>query len=133
MSKETPANYTAAQVAILVALAAAQPDGKLSLETVKPLENDPRMNTADGKSRNYRSILAKINREGIPYRGKVAVSKTGEPVVKKSDLVARIAAIVSGNMEGLDKAPKAALVAIASFVEGAAEAETVEGSEAANG
>lgn len=118
MSKET-ANYTVAQVAILTALAAAQPDGKLSLDLVKPLESDPRMNDADGNARNYRSIIAKINREGIPYSRKVVTSKDGSPVTKKTDLVGRIAAIVSGNLDGLDNAPKAALVAIAGFVEAA--------------
>lgn len=120
------ANYSVSQVAIIQAAsdAAVANGSKLDLDAAKTLASDPRMNVDDGKgdARGYRSILAKITRMGLPYARKEPVSKDGSPVTKKGDLVARINAIVAGNLDGLDKAPKPALVAIAAYVEAAAEA-----------
>lgn len=62
-----------------------------------------------------RSVVAKIVRMEVGYQSKQPVSKTGEPVMSKTKLVEQISAIVEGNLEGLDKAPKAALKAIAAF------------------
>ncbi|TAK59454.1 hypothetical protein [Methylobacter sp.] len=114
---KTP-SYSAVQEALILA---AIGDGKGSISIAEKLAADPAMNEADGTPRKVRSIIAKMTRMGVPYERKAPVTKTGEPVTKKTDLVDRIAAIVSGNLDGLDKAPKPALQAIAAFVEQAAE------------
>jgi hypothetical protein len=112
---KTP-NYTAAQEAMIVAASEA---GPLNLDVAKSLAADPAMNTADGEARNYRSIVAKISRMGLTYDRKVAVSKDGSPITKKSDLVTRIATLAGVNaakLEGMDKSPKGALeVIVAAF------------------
>lgn len=56
-----------------------------------------------------RSVIAKITRMGLAYQRKQPQTKTGEPVVRKADLVAEIAKLVDGNVEGLEKASKDAL------------------------
>ena len=112
MNAKTP-NYTVAQENLILAAADA---GTLNLAAAETLAANPAMNDADGNPRKARSIVAKINRMGLPYERKVAVSKSGEPVEDKADIVARIAVKVAGNLDGLDKAPKAALVAIAKAV-----------------
>ena len=63
-----------------------------------------------------RSLIAKMVRMGVTYATKQPVTKSGEPVVSKTDLVASIASVVTGNLEGLEKAPKAALQALARYV-----------------
>lgn len=115
-----PTNYTAAQEAIIRAACEAGPNGKGNLEIAKALAERPDMRDSDGKERSYRSLVAKIGRMGLPYAGKEPTSKDGSPIVKKTDLVERIGAIVTGNLDGLEKSPKAALVAIAAYVEEAA-------------
>jgi hypothetical protein len=67
-----------------------------------------------GKS--SRSIIAKVIRMGLPYERKQPTTKTGEPVTNKAKLVAEIGAVVAGNLDGLEKAPKPALVALRNFV-----------------
>ena len=62
-----------------------------------------------------RSLIAKIVRMELPYATKQPVTKTGEPVASKSKIVAEIAAVVGGNLDGLEKAPKAALQALRRF------------------
>jgi hypothetical protein len=49
---------------------------------------------------------------GLPYAKKVAVSKTGEPVERKENIVAEIARYVPGSLDGLEKASKPALANI---------------------
>lgn len=56
-----------------------------------------------------RSVIAKITRMELPYARKQPVTKTGEPVESKLDIVAQIAMLVEGNVEGLEKASKGAL------------------------
>lgn len=105
-------NYTPAQEALIRA-AYAEKGAPLNFDDCKALADNPAMNDSDGNARKARSITAKISRMAdVEYKAKEPVSKTGEPVVRKSDLVAQIAAHVEGNLDGLDKAPKAALVAI---------------------
>lgn len=65
-----------------------------------------------GPTFTARSVIAKINRMSLPYQRKVATTKTGAPVENKAAIVAEIAALVSGNLDGLDKAPKPALQAL---------------------
>jgi hypothetical protein len=97
------ANYTAAQEARITA--AAQ-NGPLNLETAKALAAE------FGGGKSYRSVVAKIGRMGLPYAKKVAVSKTGEPVERKENIVAEIARYVPGSLDGLEKASKPALANI---------------------
>lgn len=110
MATEKTPNYSAAQEALIAAKAEAV--GTLNYEHATELAADARMNDADGVPRKPRSIVAKINRMGLPYARKVAVRKDGSPVASKADIVAEIAKVVTGNLEGLDKAPREALVAI---------------------
>lgn len=120
-------NYTPAQEAIIREEMAKGPDGRGTLAIAKALggdpdkglAGDPRMVNSEGKDRGYRSIVAKVNRMGLPYARKEKTSKDGSPITKKDDLVKRIAAIVSGNLDGLDNAPKPALLAIAAYLEAA--------------
>lgn len=114
-----PVNYTDVQVALIQARFEAN-GGILNFDDAKALAADSRMNTEDGKERNPRSIVAKISRMGLKYKSQEPTTKTGDPIVKKSDLVAEIAKTVKGNLEGLEKAPKPALLAIAAAVRKAA-------------
>jgi hypothetical protein len=63
-----------------------------------------------------RSVIAKAIRMGVAYERKQPTTKTGEPVTKKETLVSQIAEVVEGNLDGLEKAPKPALHALARFV-----------------
>lgn len=63
-----------------------------------------------------RSVIAKIVRMDVGYQSKVRTTKSGDPVISKEKLVGQIANVVEGNLEGLEKAPKAALQALARFV-----------------
>lgn len=61
---------------------------------------------------SYRSITAKAKRMGLPYRRKVATTKTGEPVENKPAIVDSIAKLIgatSAELDGLEKASKQAL------------------------
>ena len=117
MTKEKTPNYTAAQEALISTAAAS---GPLNLDAAKVLAANPAMNTADGQPRNYKSIIAKISRMGLPYARKQPTTKDGRAVVKKSDLVAQIAelaGITAFKLEGMDASPKASLEAIVSALE----------------
>lgn len=61
-----------------------------------------------------RSIIAKAVRMNVPYEKQKPVTKTGEPVVRKENLVSRIAEYLpeGANVDGLEKASKPALVAV---------------------
>ena len=61
---------------------------------------------------SFRSISAKAVRMGLPYARKAPARKDGTPVENKAKIVEAIAAVVSGNLDGLDKAPREALLAI---------------------
>jgi hypothetical protein len=102
---EKIANYTAAQEALIAAQA------PLNYTKAQELATLPAMNTADGASRKARSIVAKAVRMGM-YIATPRVTKTGEAVVRKDELVAQIA-LASGvaveSLAGLEKSPKGAL------------------------
>ncbi len=89
-------NYTDRMVSEMVAayVQAPNPDtvAKLSEKLGKPT----------------RSIVAKLVREGV-YVAQQRVTKTGAPVVRKSDLVAQIQAAVGAELPTLEKASKADL------------------------
>jgi hypothetical protein len=74
-------------------------------------------------------VIAKLVREGV-YRKAEKLSKDGAPVVKKNDLVEKIAAeigVTSDKLDGLEAAPKNALKLILAALafESEPEAETV--------
>ena len=70
------------------------------------------MNHSETGARKPRSIVAKINRMGLAYEKKAVVRKDGSKVESKADLVAQIAGFTERTFEGLDKAPRADLVAL---------------------
>jgi len=59
-------------------------------------------------SKSTRSIVAKLVREGV-YIAKPRVTKTGAPVVRKSELVAQIQSFLGVDVPTLEKASKADL------------------------
>lgn len=64
-----------------------------------------------------RAIVASATRNGIAYNKKARVSKTGDPIVSKADLVETIADslnVTVESLDGLDKANKSALETIVS-------------------
>lgn len=69
-----------------------------------------------GPSFTGRSVTAKAVRMGVAYERKQPTTKTGGKIEHKADLVAEIGALVVGNLDGLDKAPKPALQAIRDFL-----------------
>ncbi len=70
------------------------------------------MNHPETGVRKPRSIVAKINRMGLPYAKKVVARKDGSKVQSKADLVKEIATSAGRTFEGLDKAPRADLVTL---------------------
>lgn len=117
MTKEKTVNYSAVQEALITAAAAT---ATLDLAAAHVLAANPAMNTADGQPRNYKSIIAKISRMGLPYARKQPTTKDGRAVVKKSDLVSQIASlagVTASKLEGMDASPKAALEAIVTALE----------------
>ena len=91
-----PKNYTDEMVAQMTAAYEANP----SRETVEQLA------TSMGKS--VRSVIAKLSREGV-YVAQPKVTKTGEPVVRKQELVAELQSHFGINLPTLVKASKADL------------------------
>lgn len=71
---------------------------------------------AEEHGKSVRSIIAKLVREGV-YVAQERTTKTGEPVVRKADLVAQIEASTGVEFPSLVKASKADLVELARFIE----------------
>ena len=91
-----PKNYTDEMVASMTAKYVANP----TRDTVEALANE------FGKS--VRSVIAKLSREGV-YVAQPKVTKTGEPVVRKAELVAQLEAHFEVAIPTLVKASKADL------------------------
>ena len=91
-----PKNYTDEMVASMTAKYVANP----TRDTVESLANE------FGKS--VRSVIAKLSREGV-YVAQPKVTKTGEPVVRKAELVAILEAHFAVAIPTLVKASKADL------------------------
>ena len=91
-----PKNYTDEMVASMTAQYEANP----TRDTVDALAAEM------GKS--VRSIIAKLSREGV-YVAQPKVTKTGEPVVRKQELVAEVAEHFGIEIPTLVKASKADL------------------------
>ena len=96
MAETKAKNYTDEMVETMHALYTAAP----TRETVEQLAED------FGKS--VRSIIAKLSREGI-YVSQPRVTKTGEPVVRKAELVAQIEEHFDIEVPSFVKASKADL------------------------
>ena len=90
------ANYTEAQTEKMVAQYTESPNR----ETVEAI--------AKSLGKNTRSVIAKLSREGI-YVSQPRVTKSGEPVVRKSELVAQIEDHFGIEVPTLVKASKADL------------------------
>ena len=91
-----PKNYTDDMVASMTEQYVANP----TRETVEAIAQE------FGKS--VRSIIAKLSREGV-YVAQPKVTKTGEPVVRKAELVAQLEAHFEVAIPTLVKASKADL------------------------
>ena len=91
-----PKNYTDEMVASMTEQYVANP----TRETVEALAQE------FGKS--VRSIIAKLSREGV-YVAQPKVTKTGEPVVRKAELVAQLEDKFGIELPTLVKASKADL------------------------
>ena len=89
-------NYTDEMVAQMTEAYVANP----SRETVEAL--------AAEMGKTVRSIIAKLSREGV-YVAQPKVTKTGEPVVRKAELVAQLEAHFEVAIPTLVKASKADL------------------------
>ena len=70
---------------------------------------------AEKFGKSVRSIIAKLSREGI-YVSQPRVTKTGEPVVRKAELVAQINAHFDADLPTLVKASKADLQKLADLL-----------------
>jgi len=93
---EKAKNYTEAMVAEMTKLYTANPNR----ETVDVL--------AKQFGKTVRSIIAKLSREGV-YIAQPRVTKSGEPVVRKAELVAQINTHLGKEFPTLVKASKADL------------------------
>lgn len=92
-------NYTPEQTAELLAAYVANPS-KVTVESF-----------AVKFGKTTKSVIAKLSREGVYVKAE-RTTKAGEPVVKKDEMVELIAGkmgVASEMLEGLEKAPKAAL------------------------
>ncbi len=90
---EAKKNYTEDMVAEMTKLYQANP----TRETVEAL--------ASKFGKTVRSIIAKLSREGV-YIAQPRVTKSGEPVVRKAELVAQINAKFDSEFPTLVKASK---------------------------
>ena len=96
-------NYSDEMVAEMHSLYEANP----TRETVEIL--------AEKFGKSVRSIIAKLSREGI-YVSQPRVTKTGEPVVRKAELVAQIEDHFEIEVPTLVKASKADLQTLISMI-----------------
>tara|TARA_Y100001972_G_scaffold118028_1_gene157678 strand:+ start:513 stop:878 length:366 start_codon:yes stop_codon:yes gene_type:complete len=71
---------------------------------------------AEKLGKNARSVIAKLSREGV-YKAQPRVTKRGEPVVMKSEFVARIHKALGIEIPTIVKATKADLQTLAEHLE----------------
>jgi len=94
--KMATANYTEAMTDKMVATYTANP----TRDTVEALAKE--------LGKNTRSVIAKLSREGV-YKATPRTTKTGEPVVRKAELLAQIETTLGAEFPSLVKASKADL------------------------
>ena len=90
------ANYTEAMTEKMIAQYSANP----TRDTVDML--------AEELGKNARSVIAKLSREGV-YKAVPRVTKSGEPIVRKAELLASIESTLGKEFPSLVKASKADL------------------------
>lgn len=95
MPKEKVPNFTPAQ--------------EQAIRDAAPLNQAKARTLAASMGKSERSITAKAVRMGVAYERKQPTTKNGGKVEQKATIVAEIAEIVNGNLDGLDKAPKGVL------------------------
>ena len=95
-NKMAQANYTQPITDKMVAQYTANP----TRETVDAIAKD--------LGKNTRSVIAKLSREGV-YKATLRTTKTGEPIVRKSELLASIETHFGIELPSLVKASKADL------------------------
>ena len=82
--------------------------------------NEPTRDTVDmiaeKLGKNARSVIAKLSREGV-YVAQPRMTKTGEPVVLKSEFVNRIHTALGIEIPSIAKATKADLQRLADHLE----------------
>jgi hypothetical protein len=100
---EKAKNYTTEMVAEMTKLYTANP----TRDTVDVL--------AKQFGKTVRSIIAKLSREGV-YVAQPRITKTGEPVVRKAELVALINATLGTEFPTLVKASKTDLLKLISHL-----------------
>lgn len=87
---------------------------------LSPLDFDLATQIADEFGLKPRAVVASAGRqEGVTYNRKQRVSKTGTPVVSKTDLVTNLSTALDLDvtaLDGLDKANKTALEALVTAV-----------------
>lgn len=83
---------------------------------LEPLNQEKARLLATEFGKTERSVAAKAVRMGVTYIRKQPATKSGAPIERKEAIVKEIATIVAENLDGLEKAPKAALQAIRDFV-----------------
>jgi hypothetical protein len=101
--------YTEAMVARLTAESAK---GNLNLATLTMLAEDPLFSNAGVTARG---LVAKARTLGLPYDKVERVTKTGEAVVRKDELVAKLEAAMG--LDGLDSLAKAEKSALRKLVD----------------
>lgn len=87
-----------------------------AMRAAAPLNFASATEIADRFGLKARSVVASAIRNGIPYNKMAKVNKAGLPVVAKDDLVSAIAESLTISveaLEGLDKASKSSLEALA--------------------
>jgi len=89
-------NYTEAMTEKMIAQYNANP----TRDTVDML--------AEELGKNARSIIAKLSREGV-YKAQPRVTKSGEPVIRKAELLASLQETLGIELPSLVKASKADL------------------------
>lgn len=102
MPKEKEVNYTETQVERMHAVAESN-GGKI--------DNEAALELAVEFGKDVRSIRAKAVREGI-YKAKEKVSKNGAPIERKEAIAKDIATLVGQAVDGIENAPKEALVRV---------------------
>lgn len=78
----------------------------------QPLDWESAQALAEKHDVKARAVVASAVRRGLEYKRKERVSKTGEKVASKSDLVANVAArfdLAADDLAGLEKATKDSL------------------------
>jgi len=100
-----PVNYTEEMTAQLVAAYEAEPTESTIEQFVAKFDKPKR------------SIIAKLSREGV-YVAKVRATKTGAPIVRKAEIVAKIQNAVGRELPSLEKASKQDLESLLEAVMG---------------